>query len=61
MDCWDRLDDDPDNLEFVLDDIKGPTRFADNTFDLVHLRQMRLTVRFVCNLRNCILSDNSGR
>jgi hypothetical protein len=45
VDCWDQLEDDLENIEFVLDDIKGRTRFPDNTFDLVHMRQMRLTVR----------------
>jgi hypothetical protein len=44
VDSWDRIDD-PDNIEFVVDDVRGRTRFADNTFDVVHIRQMRLTVR----------------
>jgi hypothetical protein len=44
---WEEYDyeDTPDNIELVIADIRKRTPFADNTFDVVHMRQMRLVVR----------------
>jgi SAM-dependent methyltransferase len=44
---WEEYDyeDTPDNIDLVIADIRKRTPFADNTFDVVHMRQMRLVVR----------------
>jgi hypothetical protein len=41
VDCWDRLENEPANIEFVIGDLRRRTCLTDSTYDVVHIRHMR--------------------